>query len=97
MCPFCRAAITPDKASQLAMIHKRAEKGDADAMCLLGQRHLVGSLGLTRDVPRGIKLWREAAELGSLDAHLSSDACTILAMESKVTNQGVFAIGSRPQ
>ena len=68
-CPFCRTLLPADDASMLAMVQKRAEKGDAEAINFLGQKHYHGSLGLAKDVPRAIKLWTEAAELGSIDAH----------------------------
>ena len=68
-CPFCRTPLPADDASMLAMVQKRAEKGDAEAINFLGQKHYLGSLGLAKDVPRAIKLWTEAAELGSIDAH----------------------------
>ncbi|EJK58557.1 hypothetical protein THAOC_21312 [Thalassiosira oceanica] len=68
-CPFCRAPFPSDDASTLAMIKKRVSKGDADAISFLGQKYFYGENGLTKDVPRAIELWTEAAELGSLDAH----------------------------
>ncbi|EJK58553.1 hypothetical protein THAOC_21308, partial [Thalassiosira oceanica] len=66
-CPFCRTTRPIDDASELAMIQKRVSKGDADAINHLGQKYFYGELGLTKDVPRAIELWTEAAELGSLD------------------------------
>ena len=68
-CPFCRTAYPADEASQLAMIQKRVDKGDAEATHFLGRAYYNGNLGLTKDVPRAIELWTEAAELGSLYAH----------------------------
>ena len=68
-CPFCRTLLPDDDASKLAMIRKRVEKGDAEAICTLGLKYYCGELGLTKDVPRAIELWTEAAELGSNDAH----------------------------
>ena len=68
-CPFCRTPVPPDEASALAMIQKRADKGDAEATKSLGANYFHGELGLTVNVPRAIELWTEAAELGSLDAH----------------------------
>ena len=68
-CPFCRTPIPDDETSQLAMIQKRVDKGDADATNILGEQYYSGQNGLTKDVPRAIELWTEAAELGSLDAH----------------------------
>lgn len=68
-CPFCRTPIPTGEASQLAMMQKRVDKGDAEAIKVLGCKYYFGELGLARDVPRAIELWTEAAELGSLDAH----------------------------
>ena len=68
-CEFCRAPIPVDDASELEMIQKRVDKGDAEAINFLGQKYFHGLLGLAKDVPRAIELWTEAAELGSIDAH----------------------------
>ena len=72
-CPFCRTPFvsTNDDASQLAMIQKRAGKGDAEAIKQLGNDYYNGDVGLAKDVSRAIELWTEAAELGSNDAHHS--------------------------
>ncbi|EJK44992.1 hypothetical protein THAOC_36426 [Thalassiosira oceanica] len=68
-CPFCRTPHPSDAASSLAMVQKRVSKGDAEAINHLGNQHFYGRLGLTKDVPRAIELWTEAAELESLEAH----------------------------
>ena len=68
-CPFCRTPFTKADESRLAMIQKRVDKGDAIAIYVLGHMYNRGELGLTKDVPRAIELWTEAAELGSIDAH----------------------------
>ena len=68
-CPFCRTPFTDDNASLLAMVQKRVDKGDAEAINHLGHKYYYGSLGLTKDIPRAIKLWTKAAELGSLTSH----------------------------
>ena len=70
-CPFCRTPVPADDASQLAMVQKRVDKGDAAAIKFLGQKYFHGLLRLAKDVPRAIELWTEAAELGSLDAHFA--------------------------
>ncbi|EJK61601.1 hypothetical protein THAOC_17886, partial [Thalassiosira oceanica] len=70
-CPFCRTPHQSDDASQLAMVQKRVDKGDAVAISYLGLKYYCGGLGLTMDVHRAIELWTEAAELGSEDAHNS--------------------------
>ena len=68
-CPFCRTLLPDDDASKLAMIRKRVEKGDAEAIFGLGFAYHGGGLGLAKDVPRAIELYTEAAERGSLIAH----------------------------
>ena len=71
-CPFCRTLLPHDNddASGLAMIQKRVDKGDADAMYHLGEHYYYhGRLGLAKNVTRAVELWTEAAELGSIDAH----------------------------
>ncbi|EJK53003.1 hypothetical protein THAOC_27636, partial [Thalassiosira oceanica] len=68
-CPFCRTPHPSDDASALAMIQKRVSNGDADAIYHLGSKYFHGEFGLTKDVPRAIELWTEAAELGSAEAH----------------------------
>ncbi|EJK56409.1 hypothetical protein THAOC_23704 [Thalassiosira oceanica] len=40
-----------------------------DAITYLGSNYFYGELGLTKDVPRAIELWTEAAESGSSVAH----------------------------
>ena len=70
VCEFCRTPFTSDSASQLAMVQKRVDKGDAEAMYTLGDIYLHGSLScVTKDIPRAIELYTKGAELGSLDAH----------------------------
>ena len=66
ICPFCRTALPTGDDASLAMIQKRVGKADAEAINQLGERYYNGSLGLTKDVPRAMELWTEAAELGSL-------------------------------
>ena len=68
-CPFCRTPLPRDDASALAMIQRRAGKGDADAITSLAGYYYFENLGLTKDVPRAIELWTEAAERGSNKAH----------------------------
>ena len=75
-------------------------KGDEDAMSALASLYYLGSLGgLAKDVPRAMKLWEEAADLGSIQdkrtTATSSDACTTLAVESDGMKQGAFVTGNR--
>ena len=68
-CPFCRTPDPSDEASVLAMIQKRANKGDAEANNNLGQKYFHGICGLAKNVDRAIELWTVADKLGSVDAH----------------------------
>jgi len=70
-CPFCRSPCLSllDDAAHLAMIQKRADKGDAFAIQHLGDHYYDGLLGLGKDLSRAIELWTEAVELGSAEAH----------------------------
>ena len=68
-CPFCRTPIPSGDASSLAMVRKRVNKGDADALRFLAEEYYLGDLGLTKNVSQAIELWTEAAVLGSLEAH----------------------------
>ncbi|EJK66883.1 hypothetical protein THAOC_12150 [Thalassiosira oceanica] len=60
-----------DDASKLLMIQKRVSKGDADAIDYHAGQYFLGNIGLTKDVPRAVELFTEAAELGSIDARNS--------------------------
>ncbi|EJK44193.1 hypothetical protein THAOC_37290 [Thalassiosira oceanica] len=64
-----RTNVPADDAPALAMIQKRVDKGDADAIYFLGDKYYDGKLGLAKNIPRAIELWTEAAELGSVNAH----------------------------
>ena len=68
-CPFCRTPRHEDDASQLAMVQKRVDVKDPEAIHFLGSRYYFGMLGLEKNVLRAIELWTEAAELGSIEAH----------------------------
>ena len=68
-CPFCRTPFPADDASEFAMIKKRVDKGDVEAIKTLADKYYLGDLGFQKNVPRAIELWTEAAELGSKDAH----------------------------
>jgi TPR repeat protein len=47
----------------------RVEVNDAGAMTALGCYYSHGHLGLSQDGEKAIKLWKQAAELGSSKAH----------------------------
>ncbi|EJK68075.1 hypothetical protein THAOC_10788 [Thalassiosira oceanica] len=67
-CPFCRSPYPDIDGDWMAMIMTRVEKKDPVAIFYLGQKYRFGSLGLQKDMRKAVKLWTEAAELGSLDA-----------------------------
>ncbi|EJK62639.1 hypothetical protein THAOC_16738 [Thalassiosira oceanica] len=66
-CAFCRAPLPDNDADMLAMVRARVGKKDPESINHLGEIFNVG-LGLQKDVRKAIKLWVEAAELGSVRA-----------------------------
>ena len=68
-CPFCRSPRSNDDESHLALVQKRVDAKDPEAIAFLADKHYFGLLGLEKDVPRAIELWTEAAERGLTDAH----------------------------
>ena len=67
-CPFCRTAPPKSDEEALAMVQKRVEAKDPEAIRYLGDLHRSGDCGVVEDGQRGFKLWTEAAELGSIRA-----------------------------
>ncbi|EJK77557.1 hypothetical protein THAOC_00606 [Thalassiosira oceanica] len=67
-CPFCRTPIPDNDADTLAMIQARVAKKDPEAIFYLGLKYFFGHLGLQKDARKGVVLYTEAAELGSVDA-----------------------------
>ena len=67
-CPFCRTPLPDNDADKLAMIQARVAKKDPQAIAKLGNQYFEGDLGLQKDARKAIELWKEAAELGSIDA-----------------------------
>ncbi|EJK55891.1 hypothetical protein THAOC_24316 [Thalassiosira oceanica] len=67
-CAFCRAPSPDDDADALAMIQTRVAKKDPVAIHSLGRKYYHGRLGLQKDMRRAVKLWEEAAELGSIES-----------------------------
>ena len=67
-CPFCRTKRPDNEAGALAMARARVLKKDPEATHFLGTQYMHGGYGLQKDVQRAVKLWTEAAELGSTDA-----------------------------
>ena len=67
-CPFCRTPPPSTNEEVLEMIMKRVAARNPEAICQLGDHHLVGKYGLEKNVSRAIEFWSEAAELGSTRA-----------------------------
>ncbi|EJK52429.1 hypothetical protein THAOC_28291, partial [Thalassiosira oceanica] len=67
-CAFCRTPNPKDGAAAIAMTRARVDARDPDAVHFLGDQYNHGDSGLEKDVPRAIELWKEAADLGSVDA-----------------------------
>ncbi|EJK65992.1 hypothetical protein THAOC_13108 [Thalassiosira oceanica] len=67
-CPFCRTRFPDSDANVLAMVHARVGKKDSEAINYLGEKYFYGQLGLQKDMQKAVELWKEAAELGSIDA-----------------------------
>jgi len=67
-CSFCRTPMPKNNAEMLAMIRARVRKKDLEAMHHLGEKYFGGGLGLQKDARKAVKLWEEAAELGSIQA-----------------------------
>ncbi|EJK48309.1 hypothetical protein THAOC_32907, partial [Thalassiosira oceanica] len=69
-CPFCRAP-RPKKSQTLAMIRKRFDKGDPEAIYFLGIKYDFGEYGLEKDMARAVELYERAAVLGVKEAHFN--------------------------
>ena len=64
-CAFCRTPRPKNDSASLAMVQKRVDARDAEAMAYLGNTYHKGQLGLEKNVQRAIEMWTKAAELGS--------------------------------
>ncbi|EJK46661.1 hypothetical protein THAOC_34664 [Thalassiosira oceanica] len=69
-CPFCRAPFPNNDADadSLKLIRARVAKKDPAAIHFLGHKYFFGELGLQKDLRKGVELYTEAAELGSIQA-----------------------------
>jgi len=67
-CPFCRTRSPDNDVDRLAMVRVRVAKKDPVAINLLGGTYAHGGLGLPKDTQKAVKLWEEAADLGSVGA-----------------------------
>ena len=67
-CPFCRTPYPSNDADILAMVQARVAKKDPEAINFLGNQYFHEGFGLQKDMHRAVKLWTEAAGLGSIQA-----------------------------
>ena len=67
-CAFCRTTAPKNNEEGLALVQNRVAAKNPEAICHLGAAYFRGTLGLEKNEPRAIKLWSEAAELGSAAA-----------------------------
>jgi TPR repeat protein len=75
-CPFCNAeriGKTEDEENIQEMM-KRVEVNDAGAMYELGNNYYHGQKGLQQDGEKAMGLWKQAAKLGSSQAHFQLGA-----------------------
>ena len=70
-CAFCRTPIAKNDDEKLAFIRARVEKKDPEAIHFLATKYNHGHLGLRKNLRKAVKLFTEAAELGSVDALFS--------------------------
>ncbi|EJK73916.1 hypothetical protein THAOC_04438 [Thalassiosira oceanica] len=68
-CPFCRTPLPTSNEASLAMIQNRVKANDTEAIHCLGTCYRHGDHGLKKDMPRAVRLWERAAELGLKEAH----------------------------
>jgi tetratricopeptide (TPR) repeat protein len=69
-CPYCKTQGT-NKTNEKAVdeLKKRVEANDASAILVLGNSYRSGLFGLQHDREKAIELWKQAAKLGSSQAH----------------------------
>ncbi|EJK47806.1 hypothetical protein THAOC_33455, partial [Thalassiosira oceanica] len=69
MCAFCRTPTPDSDAAALALVRKRVDAKDPEAIGFLARTYFHGNYGLQQDTSMAIELWTEAALLGDLKAH----------------------------
>jgi TPR repeat protein len=71
-CPFCkseRRVISKTDDEKIEETMKRVDVNDVSAICMLAAYHYCGFGSLQQDEGRAMELWKQAAKLGSSDAH----------------------------
>jgi TPR repeat protein len=71
-CPYCKAEIVGKTVKEeVEEQMKRVEANDAGAIYSLGNWYYHGSQGLHQDREKAMELWKQAAKLGSSEAHFA--------------------------
>jgi tetratricopeptide (TPR) repeat protein len=75
-CPFCRLRVASSTKECIAMMEKRVDANDAEAILQLGKIYLNGDedSGIREDADKAVNLFHRAAELGSAEAYHSLSA-----------------------
>jgi tetratricopeptide (TPR) repeat protein len=69
-CPYCKAErMGRTSEERIEELMKRVEANDAGAIIVLGNDFYHGHLGLQQDRAKAMELWKQAAKLGSSQAH----------------------------
>ena len=68
-CPFCRKPLADSDEEHFDRCKKRMEASDAEAFVMVGNQYQKGSYGLPQDKRNALKLYLQAAKLGSYEAH----------------------------
>jgi len=68
-CAFCRTPLPRSHKEYIKRLKKRVKLKDAEAFFSLGCFYYHGQRGLSQDRNKGLELWNQAAELGSISAH----------------------------
>jgi len=69
LCPFCRVPNPRSEKEDLKRCRKRMKLNDAYAFYQLGDQYYNGRCGLPQHLSKACELWKQAAELGSIQAH----------------------------
>lgn len=63
-CPFCRKPVAQNDKERIELTKKRLLVNDSNAYHMMGGHHLMGSMGLKKDVRKALECIEKAAELG---------------------------------
>ena len=69
LCAFCRIPSSSSDKEEVKRFERRMKLNDPEAFRMLGDAYLKGELGLIKNSKKAVELWKQAAELGSLDGY----------------------------